>query len=378
MRRSFRSRRTGKKRVAIGPTDVAGTASALAFGMQALGVDAEVALSISPYGSPTAPVLSRPARLAYALAAPIRREVLHYQFGITWLPWYLDAYWARLWRRTLLVTYHGGDCRSYSLARVLFPARGRDGAEEADSDVRRRMGRLSRVCHAALVADLELATYVAPVFRRVYVTPLPVHTDAEVDRGEQRAAGRPLVVLHAPSDPEIKGTAAIVRAVEAIADEYPVDLRLVTGVTHEQVVRELRGADIVVDQLNSVTSGVFALEAMALGLPVLGEIDASALPPYQTDLPIVRVTPATLERELEALVVDPARRLRLADQGRGFVARNHDPVTVAAIVLEIYRHARDGEPGVYQATADGIVPLSTERWRELERRSRRQRLPDRA
>lgn len=360
-------------RVAIGPTDVAKTASALAHGLRALGVDAEVVLSIPPYGSPSAPTLSRRARLIYAFAAPSRRNVIHYQFGATWLPWYLDAWWARAWRRTLLVTYHGDDCRSYSLARILFPARGRAGTEERDSWVRRRMSRLSRVCHAALVADLELATYVAPLFRRVYVTPLPLHVQVDAEAGEPRAADRPLVVLHAPSDPRIKGTAVLVRAVEAVARRHPVDFRLVTGVTHEQVVRELRGADIVVDQLNSATSGVFALEAMALGLPVLGEVDGSALPPSQTDLPVVRVTPETLEGELEALVLDPARRKRLAEEGRGYVTRNHDPVTVAAIVLEIYLHARRGEPGVYQATRDGIVPLTTGRWRELERRSRRAR-----
>ena len=347
----------GRTRAVIGPTDVAGTASALAYGMQALGVDAEVVLSIPPYGSPSIPVLNRRGRLVHAVAAPSRRELLHYQFGTTWLPWYLDAYWARAWRRTLLVTYHGDDCRSYSLARVLFPARGRAGTDERDHGVRRRMRRLSRVCHAALVADLELATYVSPAFRRVYVTPLPLHVDVELEPGEPRAADGPLVVLHAPSDPQVKGTAAIVRAVEAVARRHPVDLRLVTGVTREHVVRELRGADIVVDQLNSVTSGVFALEAMAAGLPVLGELDDSVLPPYQADLPVVPVTAETLEEELEALVLDPARRARLAVEGCGYVARNHDPVTVARTVLEIYRHARIAEPGVYQATVDGIVPL---------------------
>lgn len=363
-------------RVAVGPADVAGTASALAYGMQELGVDAEVVLSIPPYGSPSSAVLNRRARVAYALAAPLRRNVFHYQYGTTWLPWHLDAYWARAWRRTLLTTYHGDDCRSYSLARILFPARGRAGTEDRDGWTRRRMSRLSRVCHAALVADLELATYVSPVFRRVYITPRPLHVIVEAEPGEPRAADQPLVVLHAPSDPRIKGTDAVVRAVEAVAHRHPVDLRLVTGVTHDQVVRELRGADIVVDQLNSVTSGAFALEAMALGLPVLGEFDVSALPPYQAELPVVRVSPETLEGELEALVRDPARRERLGEEGRNYVTRNHDPVSVAATLLEIYRHARRAEPGVYEATREGIAPLRSERWRELERRSRRSRAHD--
>ena len=226
---------------------------------------------------------------------------------------------------------------------------------------------MSHACHAALVADLELATYVAPVFARVYVVPLALRSPGELHARERRPTGEPVVVLHAPSDPAIKGTAAIVRAVEAVARRHEVVFRLVTGAPHDQVLAELHDADLVVDQLNSVTSGVFALEAMALGRPVLGEIDGSALPPYQTELPVVRVTHETLERELQSLVVDPDRRGRLGAEGRAYVARNHDPAAVAAVTLEIYEHARRSDPGVYQATADGIVLLSSECGSELER-----------
>ena len=68
---------------------------------------------------------------------------------------------------------------------------------------------------------------------------------------------------------------------------------------HDVVARELAAADIAIDQLDSVTIGVFALEAMRSGIPVLSQIERSALPRYQDDLPVVPVTPETLETELE-------------------------------------------------------------------------------
>lgn len=343
-----------RPRVAIGPTDVAGTAGALAQGLRDLGAEAEVVLwkPAHPFAYPADRVLGRVGRVWYALSAPVRRDVFHYQFGATWLPRAVDARWARLFRRTLVCTYHGDDCRLYAVARERFPARGRAGDPAGDNFTRGRLRRMARIVHAALVADLELATYAAMFFERVYLTPLPLHGSAP--QPEPRDPGAAPVVLHAPSDPAVKGTAAVEAAARAVGARTPLELRILTGVTHDVVAAELRRADIVVDQLNSVTSGVFALEAMRLGLPVLGELDRSALPPYQTDLPVVAASPETLEGELEALVRDPELRQRLGEQGRAYVSGTHDPARVAEAVLRVYEHAPAAPPGVYEATSEGV------------------------
>ena len=77
-------------------------------------------------------------------------------------------------------------------------------------------------------------------------------------------AERPLVV-HAPSDRVRKGTAHVIAA----CAQLPVELEIVEGLQHEQARERYRRADIVVDQLNAGWHGVFALEAMALGKPVV-------------------------------------------------------------------------------------------------------------
>jgi glycosyltransferase involved in cell wall biosynthesis len=345
------------RRVAIGPAEVAGCAAALRLALRSQGADAEVVLwSPSPYGFPADRVLGRWGRVVYGLTAPARRDVLHYQFGSTWLPWFVDAVWARVWRRTAVVTYHGDDCRLYGVARARFPARCRAGDPSRDGWTVRRVRRLSRIAHAGLVADLELATYIAPVYRRVYVTPLPLYPDTDSPPRREPRRARP-VVLHAASDPRIKGTDAIVAAAEAVARRTPIDVRVLTGVPRARVLDELADADVVVDQLNSVTSGVFALEAMRRGLPVLGEIDRAALAPYQADLPLVAVTPASLEAELEGLVRAPDRRARIGAAGKAYVERTHSLEGVGRTMLAIYRHSREAAPGVYEATTDGIRRL---------------------
>ena len=277
---------------------------------------------------------------------------MHYQFGRTWLPGQADALWARARGRTLVVSFYGDDCRQYGLARSRYPARGRVGDPAGDAAVRRRLRRLGKLCHAAIVGDLELATYVRPYFERVYVVPLPLDASPVAPRRPRRAGSPPLVV-HAPSDRRIKGTAEI----EAAARGLPIELRVLAGMPHSAVLDLLAEADVAIDQLNSVTTGIFALEAMRAGLPVLSEIDRVAVGPFQRDCPVVAVTAESLGPELESLLADGPRRRQLGEAGRAYVERFHVAPLVAKAALAVYEHSRTEARGLFEATALGIKPL---------------------
>jgi hypothetical protein len=302
-------------------------------------------------------VRGRVKRALYGLRAGVRRDVLHFHFGVSWAPYNLDAAWARLWRRTLVASYFGDDCRLAEIAQARFPARGRVTDPARDDAVRRRLRRLGRLSQTAIAADLELATYLRPYFDRIYLVPVPVRPPApDKADGPRRDSDKP-VVIHIPSDPVVKGTQRIQDAVEEVARRVPLEFRFLPRVLHDQAMRELARADVVVDQLNSVTTGVLALEAMQLGLPVLSELDPRALAPFQQDSPAIAVTAESLATELESLVRDPGRRAELGERGRAFVSRVHAAPKVAAAVLRVYDHARSGEPGLYEADAEAVRSL---------------------
>ena len=344
-------------RVAVGPTDVAGCAWALQAGLDAIGARCDVVLWSRPStGFPAGRVLGRAGRARFGLGAPARTHVFHYQYGSTWLPLFADAYAARALRRTVVAQYYGDDCRVHSIASRHFPARAPVVDPKREEAVRARVRRLARIAHAAIVSDLELATYLTPFYRRIYVTALPLHPTERPRSARKPPDGR-RVVLHAPTDPVAKGSAAIAEAVSSVAARVPVDYRLLTGVPYTEVEAALADADVVVDQLNSLTLGIFALEAMRAGAVVVGQFDRRVLAPYQSDFPAVEVTAATLEPVLETLLRDDRRRAEIAERAAAYVARTHDPATVATTLVAVYEHARTAGPGIFEATPAGIREL---------------------
>src|SRR5205823_4847572 len=148
-------------------------------------------------------------------------------------------------------------------------------------------------------------------------------------------AARPLVV-HAPSNRAKKGTADVIEA----CAQLPVDLDLVEGVPHDEARERYARADIVVDQLNAGWHGVFALEAMALGKPVVAHLKPDVLErsaeAFGVRVPIVPATAATLVEALRPLVENPAHRRELGVAGRAYVEQVHDIDRVADRLLDIY------------------------------------------
>jgi glycosyltransferase involved in cell wall biosynthesis len=146
---------------------------------------------------------------------------------------------------------------------------------------------------------------------------------------------RPLVV-HAPSDPEKKGT----RDVVAACEQLPVELDVVHGVPHDEAVERFKRADIVVDQMHYLWHGVFAIESMAYGKPVVTHLDADAV--RQTEeafglkVPIVAATKDDLVEKLRPLVESFELRKRLGEESRAYVERVHGLGPLTDRLLAIY------------------------------------------
>ena len=154
-------------------------------------------------------------------------------------------------------------------------------------------------------------------------------------RHRRPTATRP-VILHAPSSRRRKGTEHVIAAVEGL----DADLEIVEGLHHDEAFERYRNADIVVDQLNAGWYGLFAIECMALGKPVVTFLHEEAVQrteeAFGTTVPIVSATAETLREQLRPLVADAAERRRVGAASRAYVELVHDQERITDRLLDVY------------------------------------------
>jgi glycosyltransferase involved in cell wall biosynthesis len=96
----------------------------------------------------------------------------------------------------------------------------------------------------------------------------------------------------------------------------------------------------VIDQLNAGWYGLFAIECMALGKPVVTFLHDEAVrrteEAFGTSVPIIGATKENLRERLEPLVASASERRRIGEASRAYVERVHDLERVADRLLDLY------------------------------------------
>lgn len=163
---------------------------------------------------------------------------------------------------------------------------------------------------------------------------------------------RPLpVIVHAPNHRFTKGTDFLLEAIDALrTNGIACELRLVERVPRHEALRLYADADIVADQFCIGAFGALALEAAALGKPVLTYLDQETLGNPVFNLPIVNATPEYLRDILAALLQIGELRERLGRAARVAAERYHSIPALAEVWGQIYRHVWWKEPLTLEAT----------------------------
>jgi glycosyltransferase involved in cell wall biosynthesis len=328
-------------RILHAPADVGGNARGLALAERELGFESDVAVfSPGPFGYLADIDLragadrSLPVRFArrgaFLRAAIERYDIFHFNFGQTLLQLRQLGRVAdelpllRRLGKTVIMTYQGCDVRPFEHCHC------RSAACAATTAYRQPAAdRTLRYADRVFYLNPDLGRWLPGARFLPYASfdPRTVEPAPHAQRDE-------LVVVHAPTSRAVKGTRHVEEAVAAVrAEGVAIRLVLLEGMTRDEVLRCTADADVVVDQLLLGWYGGFAVEAMALGKPVLCSIDEDENP-FGADLPIVRATPTTLADRLRELAADRARRHELGRAGRRFVEEVHDPRAVARQVLD--------------------------------------------
>jgi hypothetical protein len=144
------------------------------------------------------------------------------------------------------------------------------------------------------------------------------------------------VVVHSPTHKGLKGTSAVLAAVERLKQTHEFEFQLIHGVEHAKALEMVRNCDIMLDQFVIGEYANAAAEAMAFGKPTFCYMLPSVLPYYPPDLPIVNANPDNLAEVLGPLLVDGPRRRDLGRRGRAYVEQHHDARKLARDLIGIY------------------------------------------
>lgn len=238
---------------------------------------------------------------------------------------------------------HGTDVR--------LPSRhARDEPWSPFRDTTEYLGKMERDArnNRALLERLGLPTF-ASTPDLIDDIPFASWCPVVITPGEWRAPRTPHVgplrVVHASTNPALKGTALIEPVLQRLHDEGVIDYRRIVHVPHADMPALFADADVVLDQFLLGSFGVAACEAMAAGCVCIAHVAPAVRERVRHasghELPIVEATPDTLTDVLRALAADTEQRGRTQAAGRAYVDAVHDG-TLSAEVLRTRWLETDG------------------------------------
>ena len=150
-------------------------------------------------------------------------------------------------------------------------------------------------------------------------------------------------IVHAPSNPQVKGTKYLLEALSILKKEgFYFEFTLVNGLSNQEALSIYQKADLVVDQLLAGWYGGFAVEAMAMGKPVIAYIreeDLVHIPPQmRKELPIINANPENILDILRDILSKCGSDLHeIGKRSREYVCSWHDPVKIASKLISYYK-----------------------------------------
>jgi glycosyltransferase involved in cell wall biosynthesis len=258
---------------------------------------------------PRGPAWRRQAVQFRALAKLLpSTDVFHFYFGLTLVPKRFQFPILKAARKKSVFHFVGSDIRGRSPDELAY----------------------GRLADAQIIGSYDAARWIPDA------EVVPPGIDLSAIEPVTRRADGPVRVAHAALSRRRKGTELVVAACE----ELELELDVIENVRHDEVGPRLARADIVVDQLNSGWYGLFAIEAMAYGKPVVGYIHDEAATrtaaAFGVEVPIARTTKETLAADLRTLAVSDEERRSRGAAGRAYVERVHDADRMADRLIDIY------------------------------------------
>ena len=276
----------------------------------------------------------------------LKCNTFHFYFGQTLLPnqWDLPLY--RIFGKKVIFEFLGYDIRNYKflVSRYNLPSNHPLSIhqEEHDRMIRKRLEFEDKYVDYKLCC-LPSHFRLAEAFNSKIDQLLPLAIDIEKYQFTEqniKPENEPLIILHAPTNRILKGTDLIIESISQLKnDGYNIELRIVEGITHEQLMDEYKKCDIFIAQVGLGWYGTVALEAMAIGRPTCAYIDEQIFDyiDYSNDIPVININKDTIYSVLKELIESKDKLFEIGLRSRKFVENYHDIRIVTDQLIQVYQ-----------------------------------------
>ncbi|GIN94835.1 hypothetical protein J6TS1_07050 [Siminovitchia terrae] len=265
-------------------------------------------------------------------------DLFHFHYGTTLSTDFSDLSEIRKRKKKMIMHHWGNDVRFHDQARRNNPYV-YTGDSPPDEIIHAKLKRISKHIKEAIVQDYEVYDYVKEYYEKVHVVPIAIEIASFQPSYPSVQKDRPLI-LHAPTNPDFKGTYYIEEAIERLKGQYDFHYRRIEKMKHEEVIKLYEEADIIIDQVRCGSYGLLSVESMALGKPVLTYIRPDLVSTFPAGLPIVNTNPDLLDEQVKQLLENPHLRRELGIRGRRYVETYHTNDVVAEQLLKIYENIK--------------------------------------
>lgn len=152
-------------------------------------------------------------------------------------------------------------------------------------------------------------------------------------------AGKTLRIVHSSNHRELKGTVYLQNAIDSLrSKKVDIELVVVENMPNSMALEIYRTADIIFDQCLIGFYGYFALEAMALGKPVMSFIrKPNEYLLHPKECPILNTHITTIENDLRSLVMKRDKLAEIGRLGRNYVEKYYSIEAFASRLGNTYR-----------------------------------------
>ena len=267
-------------------------------------------------------------------------NTFHFYYGTTLFPKQMDLPFYKIFGKKIVFHYLGNDVQGYKISVEKYKWTNMQGFIGNKDPILYDKKIETRLLRETKYANLQLVC--APCYSEFVLNAkvLPLAIDISDYEFHEFPKNKIPLLIHAPTDRAFKGTDYILKAVDQLKKEgYKFDFQIIENVTHSELMKFYLKCDVFIDQVMGGWYGTAAIEAMALGRPVICSIRKSYFRyiSFGDEIPIIHADPDNIYQSIKYVLDNRILLPELGKKSRLFVEHHHSLSNLTEDLISYYK-----------------------------------------